>query len=688
MFRFSLLITLLLASTLANAAQCTGVFFKESSRQVLSNSFAYSYVEDFDGDGLKDLFGFSPTGSNSYQVFFYKRLTANAFDPTARTSTITDVAGIFGNIGDVNGDGKMDLIIPHGSSPRTLTTYLNDGTGRFNTTTPAINAVSDEQFWVAGDLNNDGKADVLSLVNSTTTLSYRLAQADNSFGPPVAITNIPSGLPTAVYYLNSNAGIIVEDLNGDNWKDIAFTPGSGNTLRVLTNSGNGTFNQTLNTSFVRTSNRLKTVDLNSDGKRDFLSNVFQDLDGTRVKLLTNAGNNTFTSSETVVPVDFLRQTYYVNDYFSGDFDGDGLTDVILPGDKKYQFLKNTGGTTFNQTQFRGYLDLGAFELIDGDSKTDGFSLVRSFIDGHYWLGGPSAVYYTKKVVAFKKNSCDAVGQTKTIDFDGDGATDRAFWNPANGIWRYYTGVTQNSQLNFQWGGSGDIPVPNDYDGDGITDFAIFRRIDGNWWIRKSADQQVSVVNYGLNNDKPVPADFDGDGRADLAVFRPSDGNWYIMLSQSGQTQVIRFGISEDKPLPADFDGDGKADVSVYRPSSGVWYRLNSSDGSFFAVKYGISTDKPVPADFDGDGKANIAVYRDGLWYILKSDYSTFIFQWGTSNDLPFLAQGFEPSSMVYRRTSSSIYANNFPEVFSGLTTTYSTGSSFSESFVSTILPSE
>src|SRR5215213_9217187 len=133
MYRICLLLVLVFCLSLQISAQCS-FNLKETNRQVFTNSFTYAQFEDFDGDGLEDLLGYTlkQTGSDlpGHQIYFYKRLTADSFDTTARSKTITNNGDIvFWVTGDVNADGKKDLIITNDTNPRTVVTYLNDGDG-------------------------------------------------------------------------------------------------------------------------------------------------------------------------------------------------------------------------------------------------------------------------------------------------------------------------------------------------------------------------------------------------------------------------------------------------------------------------------------------------------------------------------------------------------------------------------
>lgn len=220
--------------------------------------------------------------------------------------------------------------------------------------------------------------------------------------------------------------------------------------------------------------------------------------------------------------------------------------------------------------------------------------------------------------------------------DDDGA-DIAVFRPSNGVW-YWINAVNNSFQAFQFGITGDTPVPSDYDGDRRTDLAVVRDTNGQkvWWIRNSFDESYSIVQWGLSGDKLVPGDYDYDGRADLAVFRPSNNTWYILQSSDGQAFIKEFGLSGDIPVLGDFKGTPNGnDLAVFRPSTGTWYIFDGVNTIF--VPFGLNGDKPVVGDYDFDGKSDVAVYRptEGTWYVIQSRNNQLItVSWGLPDDIP------------------------------------------------------
>ncbi len=63
-------------------------------------------------------------------------------------------------------------------------------------------------------------------------------------------------------------------------------------------------------------------------------------------------------------------------------------------------------------------------------------------------------------------------------------------------------------------------------------------------------QTFSAIQFGLANDLPVQADYDGDGKFDIAVFR--QGIWYILRSSDAQVLILQFGLANDRPIPNAF----------------------------------------------------------------------------------------------------------------------------------------
>lgn len=200
--------------------------------------------------------------------------------------------------------------------------------------------------------------------------------------------------------------------------------------------------------------------------------------------------------------------------------------------------------------------------------------------------------------------------------------DLAVWRKSTGYW-YVLGGTGSAQTSFQWGASGDTPVPGDFDGDGKTDFAVFRPYSVNqnatWYVSYSSNGNTFQLTFGLDTDLPAAADFDGDGKTDVAVFRPSTGHWYIQGTTAGFTDIY-FGTSGDVPAPADFDGDGKADAALWRAGSFTFYAKRSSDNQTQSQYFNtLAGDEAANADYDGDGKADFAIRQGSNWLIRYSN---------------------------------------------------------------------
>jgi uncharacterized delta-60 repeat protein len=236
-------------------------------------------------------------------------------------------------------------------------------------------------------------------------------------------------------------------------------------------------------------------------------------------------------------------------------------------------------------------------------------------------------------------------------------------------WRWYqTQIIPRQPREFEFGLSGDIPVPGDYDGDNLQDLAVFRPDAGDWLTRKIYFNNcgpmdcTEQIHFGAPGDIPATGDFDGDGRSDRTVFRPSEGNWYILFSSGGWTG-LHFGLNGDQPVTGDYDDDGRSDVAVIRRENGkmTWYILQSSNNQFAGIQFGLDTDKAVAADYTGDGRTDIAVWRpsEGNWYVLSNYTDFWSAHWGLPGDIPEPADydGDRKADVtVYRPSERSHYS--------------------------------
>jgi hypothetical protein len=284
----------------------------------------------------------------------------------------------------------------------------------------------------------------------------------------------------------------------------------------------------------------------------------------------------------------------------------------------------TAGGTYGAKRFTS----GDF---DGDGETD-VAVFRSSDRNWYYRESPT--YANRAYPSFG----DAGDILVPADYDGDRKTDFAVFRPSTGRW-YIVQSTNNTLRQVAWGTNGDKPVPADYDGDGQTDLAVWR--SGVWYILQSTNSATRVVSWGNAGDVPLRGHFEGTDGADFAVFRPSDNNWYILNNAASSSRVVNLGTTGDTPAPADYDGDGKTDVAVFRGSSADWFIFQSTTSTTVGQHWGAAGDTPTPGDYDGDSRADIAVWRSstGSWYILNSGTPAGAAalrsdNWGQPGDLP------------------------------------------------------
>jgi hypothetical protein len=228
--QFSNTVSVLVNTTAPGASTASFTAMQNLATGSMPDSVA---VGDFNGDSRPDLV-VADAGSNRVSVFLNITTTGSAttsFSP--RTDFGTNSAPDSVAVGDINGDGMPDLAVANFFS-NSVSVLLN--TAAPGSTTPAFAARQDfatgsrPESVAVGDLNGDGVLDLAianSSSNSTSVLlnATAVGAATSSFLPQQAFATETAPAAGAL-----------ADYNGDGTLDLAVANFRSNTVSVLSNT--------------------------------------------------------------------------------------------------------------------------------------------------------------------------------------------------------------------------------------------------------------------------------------------------------------------------------------------------------------------------------------------------------------------------------------------------------------------
>jgi hypothetical protein len=255
---------------------------------------------DFNGDGKTDVV-VTNMDTNSTTVGLY---LGNG-DGTFQTPTLTTAGSLLTAIavGDFNGDHHLDIAVTNkgdGTNPSTVSILLGNGDGTFTLGTPITVGVAPVGLATA-DLNGDGKVDLLVANGGTGnsgTVSILFGNGDGTFQPAVSLSLTAPAI-----------AVTVADFDGDGFPDIAVAE-QGSLVDLFTNKGDGTFPQVPEQYPIGGNpDFLIAADLNNDGLPDLLASatmsVLVNRGGARITLTSSQNPSALgqpvTFTATVVP---------------------------------------------------------------------------------------------------------------------------------------------------------------------------------------------------------------------------------------------------------------------------------------------------------------------------------------------------------------------------------------------------
>lgn len=324
---------------------------------------------DFNGDGRADLVAINRTGQSAARVSI---LLGNG-NGTFAAPVIIDL-GMVGDgsdvsIGDVNGDGKLDIVA---TTRGALAVLPGNGDGTFQT--PLVEQQPPLFSPILSDLNADGKPD---LVLGGNDLRVRLGNGNGTFGAPQTLIE------------NGTTDVAVSDVNRDNIPDVVVTffPGY---IGILLGRGDGTFApiQTFGSS-SDTPGSIATGDFNGDNRIDL---AVANSEYANVGVLLNECNGSLPSVTRFVLVNASTDKD-IMELNEGDvIDASLLPRATLtirantaPAEVGSVFFELSGGMKFRHTEN------GAPYALNSDNKGDFFGI--GLQAGDYTL---TATPYNKK----------------------------------------------------------------------------------------------------------------------------------------------------------------------------------------------------------------------------------------------------------------------------------------------------
>jgi hypothetical protein len=667
-------------------------------------------VADVNGDGLPDLVVTNQCASATNCLHGSIGLLLGNGDGTFQRAVIHASSGEFTYsvaVVDVNGDGKPDMLVSNlcASSSNcangTVDVWLGNGYGTF------IEPVSYSSGGYAGasiavaDVNGDGKLDILvtnqcaSSSNCTNgTVGVLLGNGDGTFQQ--AVTYGSGG------YVG--ASIVVLDVNGDGKPDLLVAnvcasignctnSGIGDgSVGVLLGNGDGTFQTAVSySSGGQSSLSVAAGDVNGDGKPDLLvTNLCAGTsycgngivrDGSVGVLLGN-GDGTFQAAESYDSGGYESYSLAV-----GDVNGDGKPDLLVAdvcasssncanGVVKVMLGKGDGTFQAAGTYGSGGYEAGSIAVADvnGDGNPD-LVLANFCADSNNCVSGVVSVMLGNGDGTFQAAVTYGSGgwgaySVAVADVNGDGKPDLLVTNDCAddsgnctigtvGVLLGNGDGTFRAAVSYGSAGSGFSSIAvGDVNRDGKPDLLVANQCGSSSNCANGGSVGVllgngdgtfqAAVSYGSGGygaASVAVGDINRDGKPDLAVANycatssncANGGVISVMLGNGDGTfqpavSITTLGNNTGAIVLADFNGDGKLDIAS---GAGDALLLGNGDGTFQApLDLGASGQGITIGDFNHDGRPDLAV--GGMIVLLNiSPFSSTMTIASTSNPSVF-----------------------------------------------------
>jgi Bacterial Ig-like domain (group 3)/FG-GAP-like repeat len=350
----------------ATAAYCMDIHILATAQLTSSGTATYKFRPGIGSHSYKAVF----VGTNSYagSISNASSLTVTGTSGPFATATSIAETGAWGDYtltgtvteagGTTAPTGTVSFLDASNGNSVLATGSLGSAVAGIGWPNPgSLSNTLDTSFVVVADLNGDGIPD---LVLGSNVVSIYLGKTNGTYTLATTITvqQAPTSYPIAI-----------ADFNGDGIPDLAIPLYGPNDIAIALGNGDGTFAAPV-IATVPGSNieigQIVVADFNGDGIPDLA--VLAEADSSTVEILLGNGDGTFTAEATNPP------TSGTPSYFAtGDFNGDGKTDLAVEEGTTIAILLGNGDGTFAAS---GSVNSGstgspiAVADFNGDGKPD------------------------------------------------------------------------------------------------------------------------------------------------------------------------------------------------------------------------------------------------------------------------------------------------------------------------------
>jgi hypothetical protein len=520
-------------------------------------------------------------------------------------------------MGDLNGDGKIDVVTRNANTGE-IVVGLNNGDGTFtNYFYTLTGAVTSTNVYIA-DVDGDGKLDVIVIENSSNKIE--ILKGDNNW--TLGGTNMTRQVISAG--LNNPEEIAFADLNGDGKLDMVVSNYTGanittfmncGTLTTVTYGGVGTTcNNTSQTMFNYYSGPTTTltnaygvglVDMNGDGKVDLVATTWTTK--TAVVFLGN-GNGTFATTPTTTYSGFVTGAQAGLIRSTIDMNADTKADLLIEGsDGAYVVFGNGSGgfSSFTSAQ-------------SNDIATNNFTAAAGDINGD---GCPDIVTVSNNATKFSTqiffNNCSGSFGSRRVINTGYQMLGVGLAKITSTARPDLVMVSANWSPRF-------MVLQNNLTATAFNSYSSTFASTGPFFYASPPAYDGAI--YGA----PIVGDLNNDGYPDFLIktegaatiyLGSAGGNYTPQTTQVGTGEVAATWWFGRQTMLADFNGDGNLDfVSAnYNNNSfgTVAVNLGNGDGTFGTQTFfgtdqtGCTTGLGVRAvgagDFNKDGKMDLVI---------------------------------------------------------------------------------